>query len=292
MNLLSGPACMLCRHLKGASIKNPPLTCTAFPNGIPESIASGENDHRSAVDGDHGIRFELLIELDETALLEDVDRPAQPALTMAVVEERKPAASMPAPAPQGLLATLTGAPTSNYGSGTPEIIRLRLLLSDRKGAGIVCGPIVERIVAAAAALAASSELLQRIENDPTFAPDMRDSATAFIVQSQAWHVRESCKLAEEALDDLRLAPMAGRMSSAGREALTRILAVGSGGADVRRIAPMQSVCSGFGADREAREWLGTLANSFIAFATEFALLCARGPASELRASREATAVRA
>lgn len=283
---------MLCRHLRGASIKNPPLTCAAFPNGIPEVIASGENDHRSAVEGDNGFRFELLVELDESAYLEDVDTPAQPALGLAVVEKRKPAAPMPMPTSTGVLATLTGAPAAAHTSGTPEIVRLRLLLSDRQGAGIVCGPIVERIVATAASIASSADLLRRLETDASYSPDLRESAAAFIVQSQAWHLREACRLAEEALDDLRLAPIAGKVSTAGRDALTRILAIGPGGADVRRVAPLLTVGSGFTVNSESRAWLAALAESFIGFATEFALLCARGPATELRASREAAPVHA
>ncbi len=32
--------------------------CAAFPDGIPLVIWTGENDHRKAYRGDHGIRFE------------------------------------------------------------------------------------------------------------------------------------------------------------------------------------------------------------------------------------------
>lgn len=32
--------------------------CSAFPNGIPDEIAYGDNKHESPVDGDNGILFE------------------------------------------------------------------------------------------------------------------------------------------------------------------------------------------------------------------------------------------
>jgi len=35
------------------------LTCDAFPHGIPEALRRNRIDHRKAVPGDSGIRFEL-----------------------------------------------------------------------------------------------------------------------------------------------------------------------------------------------------------------------------------------
>lgn len=32
--------------------------CRAFPDGIPDLIWSGQNDHTAPVSGDHGIQFE------------------------------------------------------------------------------------------------------------------------------------------------------------------------------------------------------------------------------------------
>lgn len=32
--------------------------CKAFPKGIPEEIAFGDNPHTKPVEGDHGIQFE------------------------------------------------------------------------------------------------------------------------------------------------------------------------------------------------------------------------------------------
>lgn len=47
-------ACNSCKHYRPFS--NPP-SCTAFPNGIPDSILDGD-DHREPVRGDHGIQYE------------------------------------------------------------------------------------------------------------------------------------------------------------------------------------------------------------------------------------------
>ena len=51
------PVCMKCAHFR----KNTDgwgLKCDAFPDGIPDSILVGGNDHTRPVKGDHGIRFE------------------------------------------------------------------------------------------------------------------------------------------------------------------------------------------------------------------------------------------
>ena len=47
------PLCMKCKHRDSN-----PLTCKAFPKGIPVKILTGELDHHKAVAGDHGIQFE------------------------------------------------------------------------------------------------------------------------------------------------------------------------------------------------------------------------------------------
>lgn len=50
------PVCSLCVHLRIREGR----TCAAFPerDSIPLQIWRGENDHRTPVSGDHGIRFE------------------------------------------------------------------------------------------------------------------------------------------------------------------------------------------------------------------------------------------
>ena len=43
--------CVMCAHYTGT------LTCTAFPEGIPEAIVTGEHDHSEPYEGDKGIRW-------------------------------------------------------------------------------------------------------------------------------------------------------------------------------------------------------------------------------------------
>ena len=43
--------CDLCIHLEGDKL------CTAFPDGIPEEILSGDHDHHEPYPGDNGIQF-------------------------------------------------------------------------------------------------------------------------------------------------------------------------------------------------------------------------------------------
>ncbi len=45
--------CSHCTHW----IRKPGRKCHAFPDGIPLAIWLGENDHRTAFPGDHGIQF-------------------------------------------------------------------------------------------------------------------------------------------------------------------------------------------------------------------------------------------
>jgi hypothetical protein len=46
--------CWLCAH-KLPTFKR---TCAAFPNGIPDEIWLGDNDHTEPYPGDMGVRFE------------------------------------------------------------------------------------------------------------------------------------------------------------------------------------------------------------------------------------------
>lgn len=47
-----GPRCLYCKHYKNGQ-------CAAFPELIPAEILSGEVEHLTPYEGDHGIQFEL-----------------------------------------------------------------------------------------------------------------------------------------------------------------------------------------------------------------------------------------
>jgi hypothetical protein len=51
-NLLS--SCSECKNADRVKIG----TCKAFPDGIPEEIWIGKNDHKNSYPGDNGIQFE------------------------------------------------------------------------------------------------------------------------------------------------------------------------------------------------------------------------------------------
>jgi hypothetical protein len=59
--IIYSPVCIHCKHLRKSQL-NPNgthhNTCDAFPEGIPDEIWRGDNDHRASYAGDHGIRFE------------------------------------------------------------------------------------------------------------------------------------------------------------------------------------------------------------------------------------------
>lgn len=48
------PPCATCKHRS----KKAPGYCLAFPDGIPEEILTGKNDHTKPFKGDHGIQYE------------------------------------------------------------------------------------------------------------------------------------------------------------------------------------------------------------------------------------------
>jgi hypothetical protein len=51
----AAPMCTVCTHYQPTREQ---LTCTAFPDGIPQAILYSQVDHRKPVSGDHGIQFE------------------------------------------------------------------------------------------------------------------------------------------------------------------------------------------------------------------------------------------
>lgn len=56
MTIGPAPICMDCIHYDRKNTSG--LTCSAFPNGIPEDIIFSRVDHHKPYDGDHGIQFE------------------------------------------------------------------------------------------------------------------------------------------------------------------------------------------------------------------------------------------
>jgi hypothetical protein len=54
------PVCARCRHFDRD--RRDADVCEAFPNGIPDEIWKGEDDHSEPFPGDHGIQFEPIDE--------------------------------------------------------------------------------------------------------------------------------------------------------------------------------------------------------------------------------------
>jgi hypothetical protein len=52
-------SCSSCKYLNTGSFQEP-FTCKAFPEGIPDEIWRGDNDHKKPYPGDHGIQFEKI----------------------------------------------------------------------------------------------------------------------------------------------------------------------------------------------------------------------------------------
>ena len=63
MKVVAEPRCnqRMCRFftgVKGDDEEDQRVVCEAFPDGIPDDIAYGDNLHTEPVDGDNGIQFE------------------------------------------------------------------------------------------------------------------------------------------------------------------------------------------------------------------------------------------
>lgn len=54
------PICVRCQHFRVPPLKTKPLTCRAFPDGIPEDIVLTFTSHVNPIDGDNGFQFKEL----------------------------------------------------------------------------------------------------------------------------------------------------------------------------------------------------------------------------------------
>lgn len=61
--IIYSPTCVYCKHLRQAILDEYRFhnTCTAFPDGIPDEIWRGDDDHTKPYPGDKGIQFERKI---------------------------------------------------------------------------------------------------------------------------------------------------------------------------------------------------------------------------------------
>jgi len=62
--MINIPLCVICRRLVRNSMRDRPMKCEAFPDGIPGQILSNWFDHRDPYRGDHGLQFEPLEDCD------------------------------------------------------------------------------------------------------------------------------------------------------------------------------------------------------------------------------------
>lgn len=57
--MIYSPVCNLCKHFSiRGTIDSGIHVCDAFPDGIPDEIWQGNNNHTKPYLGDHGIQFE------------------------------------------------------------------------------------------------------------------------------------------------------------------------------------------------------------------------------------------
>lgn len=55
---LNFPQCNKCKNYN----RNKPVTCKAYPDGIPDEISGNIHDHKTPYPGDNGIQFEQIEE--------------------------------------------------------------------------------------------------------------------------------------------------------------------------------------------------------------------------------------
>jgi hypothetical protein len=55
--IVYSPVCVFCKHFFTGKLEH---TCLAFPEGIPDEIWRGDNDHKKPYPGDNGIQFEKI----------------------------------------------------------------------------------------------------------------------------------------------------------------------------------------------------------------------------------------
>uniref|UniRef100_A0A7V3NV74 Uncharacterized protein n=1 Tax=candidate division WOR-3 bacterium TaxID=2052148 RepID=A0A7V3NV74_UNCW3 len=65
------PQCLRCKHV----CLGQPLTCLAFPEGIPDEILLNKFDHHKPYPNDKGIRFELAPEYQKLLKSDSKDTP-------------------------------------------------------------------------------------------------------------------------------------------------------------------------------------------------------------------------
>jgi len=58
-------SCTSCKHFDSDSAQVGRFRCEAFPDRIPDFILDGEDDHKTPVEGDHGIQWEQWVEVPE-----------------------------------------------------------------------------------------------------------------------------------------------------------------------------------------------------------------------------------
>lgn len=60
--MIAPVACATCARYKQEKLNYWPI-CEAFPDGIPDEIASGKNGHEETYPGDHGLQYDPIPEV-------------------------------------------------------------------------------------------------------------------------------------------------------------------------------------------------------------------------------------